>query len=141
MTSAPTGPWWRPRTLRRQLVLGVSAVVTVVVLVVGVVTVLSFRSYVNAMNDAEVAESLDALDHSFTRYRRGESSHHGDIAHVMLEFTGQNAGNVIAVLHNGEVIGSAVFFEDESRALSVRCRRSDQGAALAGRSATHRHAG
>jgi two-component system, OmpR family, sensor histidine kinase TrcS len=115
MTRASTGPWWRPRTLRRQLVVGVSAVVTVVVLVVGVVTVLSFRSYVNAINDAEVSESLDALDHSFTRYRRGESSHHGDIAHVMLEFTGQNTGNVIAVLHNGEVIGSAVFFEDETR--------------------------
>jgi two-component system, OmpR family, sensor histidine kinase TrcS len=115
MTRAPTAPWWRPRTLRRQLVLGLSAVVTVVVLVVGVVTVLSFRNYVNTINDVEVAESLDALDHSFTRYRRGESSHHGDIAHVMLEFTGQNAGNVIAVLHNGDVIGTAVFFEDEAR--------------------------
>jgi two-component system, OmpR family, sensor histidine kinase TrcS len=115
MTRAPTAPWWRPRTLRRQLVLGLSAVVTIVVLVVGVVSTLSFRTYVNAMNDAEVSESLDALDHSFTRYRRGESSHHGDLGHAMLGFTGQNAGNVIAVLHNGEVIGSAVFFEDDPR--------------------------
>jgi two-component system, OmpR family, sensor histidine kinase TrcS len=115
MTGAATRPWWRPRTLRRQLVLGLSVVVTVVVLVVGVVTVLSFRNYVNAINDAEVSESLDALDHSFNRYRRGESTHHGDLAHVMLGFTGQNAGNVIAVLHNGEVIGSAVFFEDDPR--------------------------
>ena len=54
MTRAPTAPWWRPRTLRRQLVVGLSVVVTVVVLVVGVVTVLSFRNYVNAINDAEV---------------------------------------------------------------------------------------
>jgi two-component system, OmpR family, sensor histidine kinase TrcS len=115
MTRAPTGPWWRPRTLRRQLVLGVSAVVTVVVLVVGVVTVLSFRTYVNAMNDAEVAESIDALSHSFNRYHRGESTHRGDIEHAMLGFTGQNAGNVIAVLHDGDVIGSAVFFEDDPR--------------------------
>jgi two-component system, OmpR family, sensor histidine kinase TrcS len=115
MTSAPTGPWWRPRTLRRQLVLGVSAVVTVVVLVVGVVTTLSFRSYVNAMNDAEVDESLDALSHSVARYHRGESMHHGDLGHAMLGFTGQNAGNMIAVLHNGDVIGSAVFFEDDPR--------------------------
>ena len=115
MIRAPSTSWWRPRTLRRQLVLGLSAVVTVVVLIVGVVTVLSFRNYVNAINDTEVDESLDALDHSFTRYSRGESSHHGDIAHVMLEFTGQNAGNVIAVLHNGDVIGTAVFFEDEAR--------------------------
>ena len=36
MNRAPTGPWWRPRSLRRKLVLGVLAVVTVVVLVVGV---------------------------------------------------------------------------------------------------------
>jgi two-component system, OmpR family, sensor histidine kinase TrcS len=115
MTGAPSASWWRPRTLRRQLVVGLSAVVTVVVLVVGVVTVLSFRNYVNAINDAEVTESLDALNHSFTRYRRGESTHHGDIAHVMLEFTGQNAGNIIAVLHNGDVVGSAVFYEDDPR--------------------------
>jgi two-component system, OmpR family, sensor histidine kinase TrcS len=115
MTSAPTAPWWRPRTLRRQLVLGVSAVVTIVVLVVGVVSTLSFRTYVNAMNDAEVDESLDALSHSVARYHRGESSHHGDLGHAMLGFTGQNAGNVVAVLHNGEVIGSAVFFEDDPR--------------------------
>ena len=107
--------WWRPRTLRRQLVLGVSAVVTIVVLAIGLVTTLSFRTYVNAMNDAEVSESLDALSHSVARYHRGESSHHGDLAHAMLGFTGQNAGNVIAVLHNGEVIGSAVFFEDDPR--------------------------
>jgi two-component system sensor histidine kinase TrcS len=90
-------------------------VVTIVVLAVGVVSTLSFRNYVNAMNGAEVSESLDALSHSVARYHRGESSHHGDLAHAMLGFTGQNAGNVIAVLHNGEVIGSAVFFEDDPR--------------------------
>src|SRR5271155_3688522 len=115
MTGPPTTPWWRPRTLRRQLVLGVSAVVTVVVLVVGVVSVLSLRNYVTTMNDAEVAESLDALDHSFTRHRLGESGHRGDIGQAMLGFTGQNAGNVIAVIHDGDVIGSAVFFEDDPR--------------------------
>jgi two-component system sensor histidine kinase TrcS len=115
MTSAATKSWWRPRTLRSQLVWGVSAVVTIVVLVVGVITTVSFRSYVNALNDAEVAESLDGLSHSFMRYHRGESSHHSDLTQAMLGFTGQNAGNVIAVLHNGEVIGTAVFFEDDPR--------------------------
>ena len=33
----------------------------------------------------------------------------------MLEFTGQTPGNLIAVLHNGTVIGSAVFSEDEPK--------------------------
>jgi two-component system sensor histidine kinase TrcS len=101
--------------LRRQLVVGVSSVVTVVVLVVGIVSVVSLRTYVNTLNDAEVDESLDALTHSFTRYQHGESGHHGDAEHAMLGFTGQNAGNVIAVIHHGDVIGSAVFYEDDPR--------------------------
>ena len=60
-----TGPritsWWRGRTLRRRLVIGVSTVVTIVVLAVGIVSILSLRTYFNVMNDAEVDESLDAL--------------------------------------------------------------------------------
>ncbi len=115
MTGPPTAPWWRPRTLRRQLVVGVSSVVTVVMLLVGVASVVSLRSYVNTLNDAEVDESLDALTHSFTRYQHGESGHRADVEHAMLGFTGQNTGNVIAAIHHGDVIGSAVFFEDDSR--------------------------
>jgi two-component system, OmpR family, sensor histidine kinase TrcS len=90
-------------------------VVTIVMLVVGVVSVLNLRSFVTAMNDAEVAESLDALDHSFARHRLAETSDRKDIEQAMLGFTGQNAGNVIAVVHDGDVIGSAVFFEDDPR--------------------------
>jgi two-component system, OmpR family, sensor histidine kinase TrcS len=117
VTRARTVPWWRPRTLRQQLVLGVSTVVTIVLAIVGVVSVLSLRNYVNAMNDVEVADSLDALSHSFAKYRQGESAYHDTsaIRHALLGFTGQNAENVIAVLHNGHVVGSAVFFEDDPR--------------------------
>ncbi|WIM85699.1 HAMP domain-containing sensor histidine kinase [Candidatus Mycobacterium wuenschmannii] len=115
MTGAPKTPWWRPRTLRHQLVLGVSAVVTVVILVVGAISVLSLRSYVNAMNDTEVSESLDALEHSYARYRAGDISRNRDIEHAMLRFTEQNPLNVIAVLRGGNVIGSAVFFENDPR--------------------------
>src|ERR1700754_2765127 len=118
MTRAATTRWWRPRTLRRQLVIGVSAVVTVVVLVVGIASVVSLRTYVNTLNDAEVDESLDALTHSLTRYQHGESGHYADLEHAMLGFTGQNAANLIAVIHDGHVIGSAVFFEDDPRPAS-----------------------
>ncbi len=114
MRRAGTASWWRPRTLRRQLVLGVTAVVTIVLVAVSVVSVLNLRAYVTAMNDAEVAESLDALNHSFARYRQGESEHR-PIGHALSGFTEQNAGNVIAVLHDGHVIGSAVFYEDDPR--------------------------
>jgi two-component system, OmpR family, sensor histidine kinase TrcS len=119
MTGARTTPWWRPRSLRRQLALGVSAVVTVVLVAVGVVSVVSLRSYVTTMNDDEVSESLDALSHSLTRYRDREGSSAGadnsTVAQALLGFTGQNEGNVIAVLHDGVVIGTAVFAENEPR--------------------------
>jgi two-component system sensor histidine kinase TrcS len=116
MTGAAKTPWWRPRTLRHQLVLGVSAVVTIVFIVVGVISVLSTRTYVYAMTDADVAESLDSLDHSYARYLAGESGPHLGIGPALLGFTGQNAGNIIAVIHHGEVTGSAVFYEDDPRA-------------------------
>lgn len=115
MTGAVTTPWWRPRTLRHQLVLGVSAVVTIVMLVVGVISVVSLRSYVNVMNDAEVSQSLDALNHSLYRYNTGEISRHRGIEHAMLRFTEQNPMNVIAVIHDGDVVGSAIFFENDPR--------------------------
>jgi two-component system, OmpR family, sensor histidine kinase TrcS len=112
MTGAQATPWWRPRTLRHQLVLGVSAVVTIVMLVVGVISVMSLRAYVNAMNDAEVSESLDALDHSFAKYSAGQIGQHHEIEPAMLRFTEQNPGNVIAVMHGDDVIGTAIFYED-----------------------------
>lgn len=89
------------------------AVVSVVLVTVGIVSVLSLRGYVNAMSDADIAESLDAFSHQYTKYRNGEhtSTHPGTppIGQAMLEFTGQTPGNLIAVLRNGVVIGSAVF--------------------------------
>jgi two-component system sensor histidine kinase TrcS len=55
MTSEPnTGsrdlPRWLPHSLRRQLLLGVLAVVSVVLVTVGIVSVLSLRGYVTAMS-------------------------------------------------------------------------------------------
>jgi two-component system sensor histidine kinase TrcS len=112
-------PRWLPHSLRRQLLLGVLAVVSVVLVTVGIVSVLSLRGYVTAMSDADVAQSLDALSNSYTRYRNGEHgpTRHGaePIGQAMLEFTDQTPGNVIAVLHDGVVIGSAVFSEAEAR--------------------------
>jgi two-component system sensor histidine kinase TrcS len=105
--------------LRSQLLLGVLAVVSVLLVTVGVVSVLSLRGYGTAMSDVDVGESLDALSNSYTRYRNGQhaSAQHGTppIAQAILEFTDQTPGNVIAVLHNGVVIASAVFSEDQAR--------------------------
>ena len=119
MTRERDTPRWFPRSLRRQLLVGVLAVVTVVLVTVGVVSVLSLRGYVTTMNDAEVAKSLHAFNNSYTRYRNGDhtSAHAGTppVSEALLEFTGQTPGNLIAVLHDGVVNGSAVFSEDEPR--------------------------
>ncbi|HEV7580829.1 MAG TPA: HAMP domain-containing sensor histidine kinase [Mycobacterium sp.] len=119
MTGERNTPSWFPRSLRRQLLLGVLAVVTVVLVSVGVVSVLSLRGYVTAISDADVTESLDALSNSYARYRNGEhtSAHRGapPVAQALLEFTGQTPGNLIAVVHDGAVIGSAVFSEDQPK--------------------------
>ena len=64
-TASGDTPRWFPRSLRRQLLFGVLAVVTVVLVTVGVVSVLSLRGYVTAMNDAEVAKSLHAFNNSY----------------------------------------------------------------------------
>jgi signal transduction histidine kinase len=112
-------PRWLPHSLRRQLLLGVLAIVSVVLLTIGIVSVLNLRGYVTAMSDADVAQALDALDNSYTSYRNDErtSAHPGTppIAQAMLKFTDQTPGNLIAVMRDGVVIGSAVFSEAEAR--------------------------
>jgi two-component system sensor histidine kinase TrcS len=119
MTDQRNTPSWFPRSLRRQLLLGVLSVVTVVLVSVGVVSVLSLRGYVTAISDADVAESLDALSNSYTRYQNGEhtSAHRRTppVSQAMLEFTGQTPGNLIAIEHDGVVIGTAAFSEDQPK--------------------------
>lgn len=105
-------PRWRPRSLRRQLVLGVSAVVTVVMLAVGTVSVMTLRSSVTAISDTELSRSLTAFQQSFDEYGDADAA----AAHPMTEFMGQAHGNLIAVLRDGAVVNSAVFSDDEARA-------------------------
>lgn len=131
MTAERDTPRWFPRSLRRQLLVGVLAVVTVVLVAVGVVSVLSLRGYVTTMNDAEVAKSLHAFNHSYSRYRSGDhaSGHRANapVSQALLEFTGQTPGNLIAVVRDGVVIGSAVFSEDEPRPAPADVVRAIEG--------------
>jgi two-component system sensor histidine kinase TrcS len=124
-------PRWLPHSLRRQILLGVLAVVSVVLVSVGIVSVLSLRGYVTAMSDADVAQSLDALSNSYSRYRNGDQgpARRGGqpIGQAMLEFTDQTPGNVIAVLRGGVVIGSAVFSEAEARPAPADVVRALEG--------------
>lgn len=110
-----------PGRLRQRLVLGVTAVVTVVLLTVGVLSVYSLHSYVSAMSDGELSRSLDALGHSYDRLRvkRGDPTQPIDAgADGLTVFVGQAPGNLIAVLHDGDVVQSAVFPDGEPTAAS-----------------------
>jgi two-component system sensor histidine kinase TrcS len=95
------------------LLLGVLAVVSMVLVSVGVVSVLSLRGYVTAMNDEDVGESLLAFGNSYARYRDNPQA--PPLAQAVLGFPDQTPGNLIAVVHHGVVIGSAVFSEAEAR--------------------------
>ena len=66
-TPVRISPWWRPRTLSRQLMYGVSALVTVVVFGIGVFSVYNLHTYVTANSDAELAHSLAAFEHFYDK--------------------------------------------------------------------------
>ena len=107
--------WW-PRSLRRQLVLGVTAIVTVVLLAVGVLSVYSLRTYVGTMGDTELSRSLAAFSHAFHKFQlKQDDAEHVIDAEALSAFVGQAPGNLIAVVHDGEVVQSAVFSDGEPR--------------------------
>lgn len=102
--------WW-PQSLRRQLILGVTAVVTVVLLAVGAVSVQILRTYVMSMIDSEVSRSLAGASQSF--------EHDG-------EFVGQMQGSVVAVVRDGAVVQAAMFVGDEPTAAPTAVVRDIQ---------------
>lgn len=105
---------WGPRSLRRQLVLGVSAIVTLVLFAVGALSVYSLHTYVTTMSDTEVSRSLAAFSHSLEKWRESRDGHElAADTEALTAFVGQAPGNLIAVLHDGEVIQSAVFSDGE----------------------------
>ena len=113
MRPAHGGRRWWPRSVRQQLVLGVSAVVTVVLLTVGVASVLILRTFVTNMTDTAVATSLGALDHSIAKLDSKQVAVTDD---AIKHFTGHAPGSFVAVVRDGTVIASAVFSEGEPQA-------------------------
>lgn len=105
--------------------LGVTAIVTVVLIAVGVLSVYSLHTYVTTMSDTEVSRSLAAFIHSYDKLREKQAGHelYGD-AEALTAFVGQAPGNLIAVLHDGEVIQSAVFSDGEPHPAPVAVTRA-----------------
>ncbi|MCW1957677.1 MAG: HAMP domain-containing histidine kinase [Mycobacterium sp.] len=90
-------------TLLRQLVIGVSLVVSTAVMGVGAAAVMSLRNEVVSLSDAQVANSLSAFGYSYAKARRGE----------IITFPGQAPGTVIALLGDGAPVLSASFGDGE----------------------------
>lgn len=87
---------------------GVSALVTVVVLIVGGLSIATLRGYVSAMSDSEVMHSLAAFKHTFDTQRITAAVGNERLT----AYTGQAAGNVIAVMIGDRVVQSAMFDDD-----------------------------
>ena len=109
---------WRTWTLRRQLVVGVSAIVMVVLLTVGVLSVLTLRSSLSGVIDTQLTASADGFSYSVTKFRittmdDGRKPPPGAMK-PLTQVVGQAPGNVIALIQNGKVVDSAHFKDGEA---------------------------
>ncbi|WP_246240153.1 sensor histidine kinase [Mycolicibacterium madagascariense] len=110
MTPVRISPWWRPRTLSRQLMYGVSALVTVVVFGIGVFSVYNLHTYVTANSDAELTHSLAAFEHFYDKAKAKDAAGLGvPDDDKLTDYTGQASGTLIALLRGSTVADSAIF--------------------------------
>ncbi|MFO7162804.1 MAG: HAMP domain-containing sensor histidine kinase [Mycolicibacterium hassiacum] len=109
---------WRTWTLRRQLVVGVSAVVAVVLLAVGVLSVLTLRHALSGLIDTQLTASADGFSYSVTKFRStpmpGGEKPPPKAMKPLTQVVGQAPGNVIALIQEGRVVDSAVFLDGEA---------------------------
>jgi two-component system sensor histidine kinase TrcS len=109
---------WRTWTLRRQLVIGVSAIVMVVLLTVGVLSVLTLRGSLSGVIDTQLTASADGFSYSVTKFRitptsDGTKPPPGAMK-PLTQVVGQAPGNVIALIQHGKVVDSAFFRDGEA---------------------------
>ncbi|MEZ0360216.1 sensor histidine kinase [Mycobacterium sp. SA01] len=109
---------WRPRSLRRRLVIWVSAISSVAMIAIGAVAVMSLRDEAMSLANSQVSNSLAAFSYSYSKAKRfGDieqpsedgSAGHGDLG----EFPGQGPGTVIAMLRDDRVVYASAFTDGE----------------------------
>ncbi len=93
----------RRRSLRRQLVFGVSAIVSAGLIAIGAVAILSLRDEVVSLSNSQVSNSLSAFAYSYRKAKEGE----------LTGFPGQAPGTAIALFSDGQPVFSAVFGDGE----------------------------
>ncbi|SEH65232.1 two-component system, OmpR family, sensor histidine kinase TrcS [Mycolicibacterium rutilum] len=109
---------WQSWTLRRQLVVGVSAVVMLALVTFGTMSVVSLRSSVLGIIDSQLATSAEGFSQSLTKYRttplqNGELPPPGAMK-PLTHLIGQAPDNVVALIQNGTVVDSAHFIDGDA---------------------------
>ncbi|MGE2717406.1 sensor histidine kinase [Mycolicibacterium litorale] len=112
---------WQSWSLLRQLLVGVSVVVTVAMATVGVISVVTLRSSVLGVIDTQLAASADGFGRTVTKYRTtplptGELPPPGTMK-PLTQLMGQAPGNVVALVRGGDVVDSAHFVDGEAQAV------------------------
>lgn len=110
----------RPRTLREQLVIGVSVIVSAAMIGIGAVAELSLRNEMVGLTNGQVANSLAAFSYSYAKAKLAEARLRtakpdaGPAAAIDIDqFPGQPPGTVIAVLRDGRTQFAARFTDGE----------------------------
>lgn len=111
MTARPRGRRWWPRSLRRQLALGVSLIVTVALVGIGIAAELALRNEMVALANSQVANSLAAFDYSVGKAKKVGAAGPGPME--LGSLTGQAPGTVVALLRDDRVVYARVFDERE----------------------------
>ncbi|BBX09331.1 sensor histidine kinase [Mycolicibacterium aichiense] len=104
--------WWRRRSLRRQLAIGVSSIVSVALIVVGTVAVISLRDEAIRLSDTQVANSLAAFSYAYAKWDAQRTIAPDATGMPMgraSAFQNQAPGTAIAVVRDGAVVYSNVF--------------------------------
>ena len=104
--------------LRRQLVVGVCAVVTTVLIAVGTMSVLTLRASVTGIVDTQLSAAADAFSQSVAKYRStplptGALPEPGTMK-PLTQVIGQAPGNIVVLVRDGQVVDSALFGDGDA---------------------------
>lgn len=100
--------WW-PASLRRQLVVGVSAIVATAIFSIGAVAEVGLRNEMLDLADSQVANSLAALNYAYAKATITSSEPGLDLQSL----AGQATGTVVAFARDGRVEFAAMYSDGE----------------------------
>jgi hypothetical protein len=97
------------------MVLGATAVIAIALLSTGLVSVITVAASVTSVVDSQLSASMAAFANSVDRLRRIQQTDEAKgFKKPLIDFVGHPSGSVIALMHNGVIIDSASFSEQES---------------------------